>query len=381
MSGALAAALGGAAGAVAFAGIIIILIRYFLSHNRTIQRSSESNSSDTSVQEEQNVELAMGAGASYVPDSQRTRIFTLEELNVATKNFSNVNLIGYGMFGEVNKGLLEDGMVVAIKRRPSAPSQDFFEEVCYLSSIRHRNLVRLLGYCQENDLQMLVYEYVPNGSVSTHLYGAGQMSNGRLEFKHRLSVAHGAAKGMAHLHSLNPPLVHMNFKTTNVLVDEDFIPKVADAGLRSLLNRINGASPSSRITTDDLFLDPEVKETGRFSLKSDVYSFGIFLVELVSGREAISDQRLIEWAQNYGEASDISAIIDRRMVSNFTSEGIREFLRLITWCLNPLSERRPPMNYVEMELHRIREKELRMTTVMGEGTTTVTLGSQLFRSS
>ncbi|XP_064984136.1 probable serine/threonine-protein kinase PBL21 isoform X1 [Musa acuminata AAA Group] len=370
MSGALAAVLGGAAGAVALLGILIGLIRYFMLRNRSIARSSDTNSSELSVQEEQNIELAF----------QGARVFTLKELDAATKDFSNINLIGYGMFGEVNKGFLQDGTIVAIKRRVSAPSQEFIEEVCYLSSIRHRNLVRLLGYCQENDLQMLVYEYVSNGSVSTHLYGGNQVSSRKLEFKHRLSIAHGAAKGMVHLHSLNPPLVHMNFKTTNVLVDEDFMPKVADAGLRRLLNRTNGASPSSRVTTDDPFHDPEVKESGGFSLKSDVYSFGVFLMELLCGRDVRSDQRLIEWAQNYEDSIDILTVIDPRMVSSFTSEGMKEFLRLITWCLNPSSERRPAMDYVEIELQRIREKELQLTTVMGEGTTTVTLGSQLFRA-
>ncbi|THU54197.1 hypothetical protein C4D60_Mb10t22510 [Musa balbisiana] len=324
MSGALAAVLGGAAGAVALLGVLIGLICYFMLRNRSIARSSDTNSSELSVQEEQNIELAF----------QGARVFTLEELDAATKDFSNINLIGYGMFGEVNKGFLQDGTIVAIKRRVSAPSQEFIEEV----------------------------------------------SSRKLEFKHRLSIAHGAAKGMVHLHSLNPPLVHMNFKTTNVLVDEDLIPKVADAGLRRLLNRTNGASPSSRVTTDDPFHDPEVKESGGFSLKSDVYSFGVFLMELLCGRDVRSDQRLIEWAQNYEDSIDISTIIDPRMVSSFTSEGMKEFLRLITWCLNPSSERRPAMDYVEIELQRIREKELQLTTVMGEGTTTVTLGSQLFRA-
>ncbi|OAY79527.1 Nodulation receptor kinase [Ananas comosus] len=313
---------------------------------------------------------------------------------------SSINLIGFGMFGEVYKGLLQDGMIVAIKRRSSIPSQQFIQEVHHLSSIRHRNLVSLLGYCQENDLQMLVYEYIPNGSVSAHLYGASQVSSGKLEFKHRLSIAHGTAKGLSHLHSLNPPMVHMNFKTANVLVDEDFIPKVADAGLRSLLDRVDGAGPSSRTATDDPFLDPEAKDSGIFSKESDVYSFGVFLLELVSGREVRLDRSIIEWilsnsstrntiisiiaasqAQNYQESSTFSAFVDQRMGSSFTSEGMREFLRLITWCVNPLSERRPPMNYVEMEIDRIREKEMSLTTIMGEGTTTVTLGSQLFTTS
>ncbi|XP_008810476.1 serine/threonine-protein kinase CDG1-like isoform X2 [Phoenix dactylifera] len=293
MLGILAAAVGGAAGAMALVGIVIIFVWYCLLRKRSVSRTSQTNSSEPSLQG-QNIELSFSGGVSYPPGLQEARCFTLEELNVATKNFSNINLIGYGMFGEVFKGLLHGGMIVAIKRRPSAPRQEFVEEVHYLSTIRHRNLVSLLGYCRENDTQMLIYEYVPNGSVSTHLYGSGQVVSARLEFKHRLLIAHGAAKGLGFLHSMNPPLVHMNFKTENVLVDEDFIPKVSDAGLQSLLDRIDDAGPSYRMTTDDPFLDPEVKESGRFSVMSDVYSFGVFLMELVSGREARSDQRIIE---------------------------------------------------------------------------------------
>ncbi|EHA8589998.1 serine/threonine-protein kinase CDG1 [Cocos nucifera] len=254
MSGTLAAALGGAAGAVALVGMVVIFVWYCLWRSRSVSRTSETNSSEPS--QGQGIELPFRGGVSYLPGFQGARHFTLEELSVATKNFGNINLIGYGMFGEVYKGLLHDGMV-AIKARPSAPSQEFIEEVHFLSSIRHRNLVSLLGYCQENNMQMLIYEYIPNGSVSTHLYGSGQVASARLEFKHRLSIAHGAAKGLGILHSLNPPLVHMNFKTANVLVDEDFIPKVADAGLQSLLDRIDEAGPSSRMTMDDPFLDPE----------------------------------------------------------------------------------------------------------------------------
>ncbi|XP_020094853.1 probable serine/threonine-protein kinase PBL21 isoform X2 [Ananas comosus] len=381
MSTSLAAALGGAAGGVALVGIAAILIWYCLFRRRNSSRTSESNSSEPSLQVEGGSELALRGGVSYPLELQGARCLTLQELNAATKNFSSINLIGFGMFGEVYKGLLQDGMIVAIKRRSSIPSQQFIQEVHHLSSIRHRNLVSLLGYCQENDLQMLVYEYIPNGSVSAHLYGASQVSSGKLEFKHRLSIAHGTAKGLSHLHSLNPPMVHMNFKTANVLVDEDFIPKVADAGLRSLLDRVDGAGPSSRTATDDPFLDPEAKDSGIFSKESDVYSFGVFLLELVSGREVRLDRSIIEWAQNYQESSTFSAFVDQRMGSSFTSEGMREFLRLITWCVNPLSERRPPMNYVEMEIDRIREKEMSLTTIMGEGTTTVTLGSQLFTTS
>ncbi|KAG6487747.1 hypothetical protein ZIOFF_056348 [Zingiber officinale] len=381
MSRTLAAALGGAAGAMTVLGLTVMFVYYCFLRNRSISKTSETNSSDSSIQAGQNIETAELHG---------TQCFTLEELNLATKNFDDINLIGYGLFGQVHKGLLQNGILVAIERRSSSPSPQFIEEVHYRSSICHRNLVSLLGYCQENDMQMLIYEYIPNGSVSTRLYGSIQSSSGKLEFKHRLSIALGAAKGeisritsvsgMVHLHSLNPPLIHMNFSTVKVLVGEDLTPKVADAGVRSLLNRVDGAASCSRMSEDDPFLDPEVYESGRFSVKSDVYSFGVFLLELVTGRDAASDKSIIHQAQNYQDGSDISIPIDSRMGSNFSPEGMSSFVRLIAWCLNSQSEERPSMRFIELELCRIHEKELSLTTIMGEGTTTVTLGSQLFTS-
>ncbi|KAK4417960.1 Receptor-like protein kinase HERK 1 [Sesamum alatum] len=379
MSGTLAAILGGAAGAVALGGILVIIIWYCIFRVRNVTRTSETGSSDPSVQ----VRGAIGIEFT-LRDARR---FEMEELSSATKNFSDKSLIGQGKFGEVYKGLLHDGMLVAIKKRPGPPSQEFVDEVRYLSSIQHRNLVSLLGYCQESNLQILVYEYIPNGSVSIHLYGAGQVSQEKLEFKHRLSIALGAAKGLAHLHSLSPRLIHKDFKTANVLVDENFIAKVADAGLRNFLGRFDNAGPSSQVAADEIFLAPEVSEFRRFSDKSDVYSFGVFLLELVSGLEARDllssdvNHNLVEWVQNLQDSGSISSIIDQRLSNSFTTEGMEEFIQLIVHCVNPSSERRPAMSYVVTELDRILEKEMSLTTIMGEGTPVVTLGSQLFRAS
>ncbi|GFY85152.1 protein kinase superfamily protein [Actinidia rufa] len=358
MSTPLAAIVGGAAGAVALVGIAILVIWFCLFRNRSVSRTSETGSSDPSVQVGRNtgVELTL----------REARRFDIEELYLATKSFSDKNLIGEGKFGPAYKGWLNDGMLVAIKKRAGAPSQEFIEEVRYLSAIHHRNLVTLLGYCQENDQQILVYEYIPNGSVSVHLYGAGQVSKEKLEFKHRLSIGLGAAKGLAHIHSLSPRLVHKDFKTANVLVDENFIAKVADAGLRNFLGRDDIAGPSSVVAADVIFLAPEVREFRRFSEKSDVYSFGIFLLELVSGREAVDllssdlDQNLVEWVQNFQDSGKIHTIIDQRLGNSFTTEGMEEFIQLIVRCVDPSSERRPAMSYVVMELDRLLEKEMEL---------------------
>ncbi|KAL9454504.1 hypothetical protein AB3S75_009991 [Citrus x aurantiifolia] len=378
MSVTLAAIFGAAAGAVALMGIIFFLSWFCLYRNRSVSRTSETGSSEPSFQAGRNVGIELSI--------REARRFQMEELSLATKNFSDKNLIGEGKFGEVYKGLLQDGMLVAIKKRPGAPTPQFIDEVRFLASIQHRNLVTLLGYCQENNLQFLIYEYIPNGSVSIHLYGPSQVSRQKLEFKHRLSIALGAAKGLAHLHSLSPRVVHKDFKTANVLVDEDFIAKVADAGLRNFLGRTDVAGPSSQVTADEIFLASEVKEFRRFSEKSDVYSFGVFLLELVSGREASSSlspdssQDLVELVQNSRDFSNLLKILDERLWSTFTNEGMEEFIQLIVRCLDPSSERRPSMSDVVTELDRTLDKEMNLTTVMGEGTPTVTLGSQLFRA-
>ncbi|XP_057984048.1 putative serine/threonine-protein kinase [Malania oleifera] len=374
-----AAIIGGAAGAVALVGIVIILVWFCLYHRRSVLRTFETGSSDPSTEVGRNVGVEL-----TLRDARR---FEMEELSVATKNFSSKSLIGEGKFGEVYLGLLNDGMLVAIKKRHGATTQEFVEEVRYLSSIQHRNLASLLGYCQENGMQFLIYEYIPNGSVSSHLYGANQVSREKLEFKNRLSIALGAAKGLAHLHSISPRLLHKNFKTANVLVDENFIPKIADAGLRNFLGRVDVAGPSSQVAADEIFLAPEVREFRRYSEKSDVYSFGVFLLDLVSGQDAMdlpladSSQNLVEWVQAHQDYNDISRIIDPRMGTSFTAEGMEEFIQLTVRCVDSSSERRPSMSYVVMELDRILEKEMSLTTIMGEGISTVTPGSQLFKAS
>ncbi|CAN0924833.1 Probable receptor-like protein kinase At1g30570 [Linum grandiflorum] len=332
MSRTLAGILGGAGALpLLFAIFLAYLIwtKLCVSKRNSVSRTSETGSSDPSVQ--------AGRHAGVELSIHEAKRFDMEELSLATTNFSQKKLIGVGKFGKA----------------------------WYLSAIQHRNIVTLLGYCEENTMQFLIYEYVPSGSVSSHLYGSGQVSKEKLEFKHRLAIALGAAKGLDYLHSLRPRLVHKNFETANVLVDENFIAKVADAGLRNFLGRVESAGPSSQVTDDEIFLAPEVREFRRFSEKSDVYSFGVFLVES-NGREGI---RRVE-----------GRMVDERLGSSFTAEEMEEHMRLAERCLEASSERRPGMSQVVMELDRILEKEMKVTTGIGEGTApTVTLGSHLFR--
>ncbi|KAK8281848.1 hypothetical protein V6Z12_D09G267700 [Gossypium hirsutum] len=379
----VATIVGGAAGTLALMAVIMGFFWFFKSCKSFSNRASETGSSDPSALTEWNrgVGPSSSAGPSlYGP--QGAREFMLEELEQATKQFAESSLIGYGSFGLVYKGLLRD-VVVAIKRHPGIPRPEFVAGVMYLSEIQHRNLVTLLGYCQEGGSQMLVYEYLPNGSMCNHLYDTGREAPTRLEFKERLSIALGAARGLCHLHGLKPPLIHKNFKTGNVLVDEDFIAKVADAGVSMLLEKIEEASPSYTSSVN-VFQDPEVEVLGSFTETSDVYSFGAFLLELITGQDEAmhinymgSNESLIQWVQSRLSCNDF---VDHRLVGSFTMAGIKDMIKLALKCMSFPGERRPDMNTVSIELERIRENEMEMTTVKGEGTAKIALGSELFAS-
>ncbi|OMO58906.1 hypothetical protein CCACVL1_25264 [Corchorus capsularis] len=376
--------VGSAIGAFAFLAMVIGIIWFCKSKNKKFSnRNSDTGSSDPSAREWNRGASGPSSAAGLSLFGTHGGKFTMEELDQATKQFNESNLIGHGSFGSVYKGLLRD-TVIAIKRRQGSPQQQFVAEVTYLSEIRHRNLVSLLGYCQESESQMLVCEYLPNGSMCNHLYDSSRIdqSSTRLEFKQRLSIALGAAKGLCHLHGLKPPLLHKNFKTANVLVDENFIAKVADAGVSKLLEMMEEEGPSCKSNVT-VFQDPEAKASGNFTEMSDVYSFGVFLLELITGKEAIhidslgSNESLRQWVRS---RLSLNNFVDHRLVGSFTMEGIRDLIKLTLQCMSFPAKCRPKMDKVVLELQQIHEKEMALTTVMGEGTATITLGSELFAS-
>ncbi|KAL5765806.1 hypothetical protein ACOSP7_016423 [Xanthoceras sorbifolium] len=377
----IAAIVGGIGAALLVIVIMVLVYICLMRYKRYIRRTSDGESSVPSP----SVELGRGetspyAGAVSPNSTQNIRQLTILELKHATSNFSQSNIIGEGALGLVYKGLLQDGSMVAIKRRIHTPIRNFLHEVRNIARIHHRHLVKLVGYYEDDHQQLLVYDYIPNGNVGNHLYDNEGLPIGRLNMRQRLLIALGAARGLAHLHSLVPPLFHMHFRTSNVLLDENFTAKVSDYGPHKLLIANHHAGSSSAI---DCFLDPELSSLKIFSAASDVYSFGVFLLELISGHEAHgrnqsnSEPNIVLQAKR---GSSLDDYIDKTLGDQTAANAAREMMELVFQCID-ISRRRPSMRRIVEELEQIQEREIgRLHSEFGEEDIgAVTLGSELFR--
>ncbi|RDX99607.1 putative LRR receptor-like serine/threonine-protein kinase, partial [Mucuna pruriens] len=285
------------------------------------------------------------------------RAFTYEELSSATNNFSAQ--VGQGGYGKVYKGILSDGTVVAIKRAQEGSLQgekEFLTEISLLSRLHHRNLVSLIGYCDEEGEQMLVYEFMSNGTLRDHLSVTAKEP---LSFAMRLKIALGAAKGLMYLHTeADPPIFHRDVKASNILLDSKFSAKVADFGLSRLapVPDMEGVVPghvSTVVKGTPGYLDPEYFLTHKLTDKSDVYSLGVVFLELLTGMHPISHGKNIVREVNVAYQSGVVfSIIDGRMGS-YPSEHVEKFLTLAMKCCEDEPEARPRMAEVVRELENI----------------------------
>ncbi|XP_069145284.1 probable LRR receptor-like serine/threonine-protein kinase At1g06840 isoform X6 [Solanum lycopersicum] len=286
--------------------------------------------------------------------------FNFEELTLATKNFDNSSIVGQGGYGKVYQGTLADGTAVAIKRAQEGSLQgqkEFLTEIELLSRLHHRNLVSLLGYCGEEGEQMLVYEFMPNGTLRDHLSGKCKEP---LSFAMRLKVALGSAKGILYLHTeADPPIFHRDIKASNILLDSKFIAKVADFGLSRLapVPDLEGTLPahvSTVVKGTPGYLDPEYFLTHKLTDKSDVYSLGVVFLELLTGMQPISHGKNIVREVNLAYRSGmIFNVIDDQMGS-YPSECVEKFINLALKCCQEETEGRPSMVEVVRELENIR---------------------------
>jgi serine/threonine protein kinase/Leucine-rich repeat (LRR) protein len=285
--------------------------------------------------------------------------FTYGEMSVATNNFNMSNQVGQGGYGKVYKGVLADGMIVAIKRAQEGSLQgekEFLTEIQLLSRLHHRNLVALIGYCEEEDEQMLVYEFISNGTLREHLSAKYKVP---LIFAMRMRIAIDSAKGILYLHTeADPPIFHRDIKATNILLDSRFTAKVADFGLSRLapVPDLEGDLPthvSTVVKGTPGYLDPEYFLTHKLTDKSDVYSLGVVFLELLTGMQPISHGKNIVRQVNMAYQSGmIFSIIDEKMGS-YTPECVEKFLSLALKCCQDETESRPSMGEVVHELENI----------------------------
>ncbi|KAF6144324.1 hypothetical protein GIB67_024551 [Kingdonia uniflora] len=278
--------------------------------------------------------------------------FTFRELASATKNFRQECLLGEGGFGRVYKGRLENGgQLSAIKqldRNGLQGNREFLVEVLMLSLLHHQNLVNLIGYCADGDQRLLVYEYMPLGSLEDHLLDLPDDQK-PLGWFTRMKIATGAAKGLEYLHDkANPPVIYRDLKASNILLDEEFNPKLSDFGLAKLGPIGDKVHVSSRVMGTYGYCAPEYAMTGQLTLKSDVYSFGVVLLELITGRRAIDttrpheQQNLVTWAQPYfKDPNKFPAMADPLLKGEFPVRGLNQAVAVAAMCLQEEATVRP----------------------------------------
>uniref|UniRef100_A0A7N0V453 non-specific serine/threonine protein kinase n=1 Tax=Kalanchoe fedtschenkoi TaxID=63787 RepID=A0A7N0V453_KALFE len=358
--------------------VILILVYICLMRvKRSIRQAAELESSMQSLPgESQRGNNPATARAQSPNNDPCIRKLSISELEQATYNFSPNNIMGEGAFGLVYKGLLQDGTIAAIKRHLYTLSPNFIDEATRIGHIQHKHLVKLIGYGRSNYQQLLVYDFISNGSVQRQLYDSEGLPTGKLSIRQRLSIALGAAKGLAHLHSLAPPVLHMHFRTSNVLVDENYTTKVSDFGLSNLLTENYRAESSSAM---DCFLDPRASTT-LYTEQSDVYSFGVFLLELVTGREAMNINHSTSHRNIVSQARSIQKLeyfIDYTLEQQAQSTAI-QMLQLAQLCIDA-SPNRPSMTNIVLALELIEEREIGVThQESSQDIVPVALGSDLF---
>ncbi|MBA0716529.1 hypothetical protein Golax_015353 [Gossypium laxum] len=288
-------------------------------------------------------------------------IFRYHEICTATNNFNPRNQIGEGGFGRVYKGLIENSnKVVAVKQLDKNGYQgnrEFLVELLMLVLLKHPNLVELVGYSIEGDQRILVYEYMANGSLEDHLIDLPP-NKMPLDWNTRIKIAVGAAKGLEYMHEIaNPQVIYRDFKTSNILLDQDFNPKLSDFGLA----KVSPSGDNSHVFTSVIgtygYCAPEYIQIGQLSTKSDVYSFGVVFLELITGRRAVDNSRpprernLVSWAKPLlNHRKKFVLLADPLLDGDYPIKGLHHALTVAAMCLQEEPSIRPLMSYVVRSL-------------------------------
>nr|DAD44960.1 TPA_asm: hypothetical protein HUJ06_003190 [Nelumbo nucifera] len=279
------------------------------------------------------------------------RVFSLKELHAATNNFNYDNKLGEGGFGSVYWGQLWDGSQIAVKRLKvwsEKADMEFSVEVEILGRVRHKNLLSLRGYCAEGQERLIVYDYMPNLSLFSHLHGH-HSAECLLDWERRMKIAIGSAEGIVYLHHhATPHIIHSDIKASNVLLDSDFEAQVADFGLAKLIpDGITHVTTKVKGTLG--YLAPEYATLEKASESCDVYSFGILLLELASGKKPIEKpsattmQIITDWALPLVCEKKFSEVADPKLNGKYVEEELKRVILIALICCQNKPEKRPTM--------------------------------------
>lgn len=295
---------------------------------------------------------------------ERTKVFTSDELEKATDHFNENRILGQGGQGTVFKGMLPDGRIVAIKKSKKLDGsqlQEFINEVVILSQINHRNIVKLFGCCLETEVPLLVYEFIPNGTLYDHIHYPHEEF--RITWEMRLHIATDVAGALAYLHSdASKPIYHRDIKSSNILLDEKYRAKVSDFGTSRSM-QIDQTHLTTQVHGTFGYLDPEYFRSHQFTEKSDVYSFGVVLAELLTGQKAIRQltsqegKSLATWFLSSLDNSSFHDLIDSQVLKEGKEEELIGIANLAKRCLNLDGKQRPTMKEVLQELVAIRSHQ------------------------
>lgn len=345
------------------------------SNNSTLtEQEMKRFASELSSQNVSNVSTESLARPTFPSLSQRVsnlRVFTFSELKSVTKNFSRSAMIGEGGFGCVYKGMIKSSddppskLDVAVKqlgKRGMQGHKEWVTEVKVLGVVEHPNLVKLVGYCAEDDergiQRLLIYEYMPNGSVESHLSSQSQTP---LSWAMRLKIAQDAAQGLAYLHEeMDFQIIFRDFKSSNILLDEEWNAKLSDFGLARLGPSEGLTHVSTAVVGTMGYAAPEYVQTGRLTSKSDVWSYGVFIYELITGRRPFdrnrpkSEQKLLSWVKPFlSDIKKFNLILDPRLEGNYHLKSVQRLAIVANRCLVRNPKSRPKMSEVLEMVNRI----------------------------
>ncbi|KAM2932213.1 hypothetical protein FF1_040310 [Malus domestica] len=337
------------------------------------QRNSEySGPGDRVIKSSCSANSPRGIPEMFEEKAHNLRVFTFAELRQATNNFSRLLKIGEGGFGNVYKGSIKpadakdhDPIFVAIKKLNNDGLQghkQWVAEVQFLSVVEHPNLVKLIGYCAvdgERGIQrLLVYEFMPNRSLDDHLFNKAYPT---VPWETRLQIILGAAQGLAYLHEgLEVQVIYRDFKCANVLLDENFKPKLSDFGLAREGPMVGHTHVSTAVVGTNGYAAPDYVETGHLTTKSDVWSFGVVLYEILTGRRSLErsrpriEQNLLEWVKQFPpDGKKFGLIMDSRLENKYSITAARKIAKLAESCLSKRAKDRPTMSQVVDKLKGI----------------------------